>query len=220
MYKFGIVVTVWWPLAEVKNPWGMMAYHGTRTQAIRSFKDNPYKYTSTKGYVIIARKKILKVIPIWLCQKLNFKFSFIYTLNLWTFFIHMYTRGCPWNCIALIIHRDSFKLVYVDTVTRHGIINTKSLLGTMIAWSFDENPHLMTMLTAQKLISVKCMNFNLKCVKCHKTADFHSNLLVSLELVTEGYQDTPVWNAYMVILWLFILVFILFSAHREDDWAP
>ena len=54
--------------------------------------------------------------------------------------------------------------------------------------------------------------FQLKMCEMHKTADFHSNLLVSLELVTEGYQGTPVWNAYMVILWLFILVFILFSA--------
>ena len=26
----------------------------------------------------------------------------------------------------------------------------------------------------------------------HKTADFHSNLLVSWELVTEGYQGRPV----------------------------
>ena len=29
-------------------------------------------------------------------------------------------------------------------------------------------------------------------VKCTKTADFHSNLLVSWELVTEGYQDRSV----------------------------
>ena len=38
---------------------------------------------------------------------------------------------------------------------------------------------------AQKFISVKCFEI-------HKTADFHSNLLVSWELVTEGYQGKPV----------------------------
>ena len=33
----------------------------------------------------------------------------------------------------------------------------------------------------------------MKCVhiKIHKTNDFHSNLLVSWELVTEGYQGRP-----------------------------
>ena len=42
----------------------------------------------------------------------------------------------------------------------------------------------------------------------HKTADFHSNLLVSWELVTGGYQGRPVKCVHlerplpgMVILW-------------------
>ena len=46
-------------------------------------------------------------------------------------------------------------------------------------------------------------------LEMHKTADFHSNLLVSWELVTEGYQGRPVECAHfkrplsgMVILWL------------------
>ena len=36
---------------------------------------------------------------------------------------------------------------------------------------------------------LKCAHFTLK---MHKTADFHSNLLVSWELVTEGYQGRPI----------------------------
>ena len=47
----------------------------------------------------------------------------------------------------------------------------------------------------------------------HKTADFHSNLLVPWELVTEGYQGRPVKCAHferplpgIVILWLYSLL--------------
>ena len=35
----------------------------------------------------------------------------------------------------------------------------------------------------------------------HKTADFHSNLLISWELVTEGYQGRPFPG--MLVVWLF-----------------
>ena len=72
-------------------------------------------------------------------------------------------------------------------------------------WSFDRKIWLDDEAKAQKLISVKCVkcaHFILKCVKCtemhtfhserNKTADFHSNLLVSWELLTEGYQGRPV----------------------------
>ena len=58
---------------------------------------------------------------------------------------------------------------------------------------------------AQKLILAEmremCTDFTLKCIlremcglllKMHETADFHSNLLVSWELVTGGYQGRPV----------------------------
>ena len=44
-------------------------------------------------------------------------------------------------------------------------------------WSFDKAK-------TQKLISAYMREM-------HKTVDFHSNLLVSWELVTEGYQGRP-----------------------------
>ena len=45
----------------------------------------------------------------------------------------------------------------------------------------------------QKLISVKCAHCNFK---MHKTIDFHSNVLVCWELMTEGYQGRPVKCAH------------------------
>ena len=46
------------------------------------------------------------------------------------------------------------------------------------------------------MILLKCEHFNSKCshftLKLHQTADFYSNLLVSWELVIEGYGRRPV----------------------------
>ena len=72
-----------------------------------------------------------------------------------------------------------------------------SLIGLSIEKSY------LIMRLKLKGISVKCAYFNLKCMhfafEMRKTDDFHSKLIVSWELVTEGYQGIPVKCAHFTL---------------------
>ena len=78
--------------------------------------------------------------------------------------------------------------------TRVKIDRVVNCLTTVNYWSLDRK-----ILPAQKLISVKCAHFNLKCVKCsfyfemYKTADFHWNWKL-LEIV--DWRQTWSWNSH------------------------
>ena len=63
-------------------------------------------------------------------------------------------------------------------------------------WSFDRKTLIDDMAKAQKLISAEMPAFHTKAristrnirIEMHRTADFYSTILVSWELMTEGYQ--------------------------------
>ena len=101
-------------------------------------------------------------------------------------------RDTPLNAHSRTRQRTELHVSWCCHTTSCGQRRTawgKSVVGLSI-----ERPYMMMWLKVQKSISVILSEMSTFHLEMHKTADFHSKLLVSWELLAEGYQGRPIYK--------------------------